>query len=153
MRWIKLSYTNIESAVVINGWTSAFFQPSRGVRQGCPLSPLLYVITIEVLAVCLRTSPEITGVQLPNSLEQFKCSEYADDTTVAATSDESIEETFTIYCQFERASGACLNCGKSKGMWAGSWKDRPDKPYGLQWVKDLPLLGATFNVGDYHLPT
>ena len=153
LRWIKLSYTNIESAVVINGWTSAFFQPSRGVRQGCPLSPLLYVITIEVLAVCLRTSPEITGVQLPNSLEQFKCSGYADDTTVAATSDESIEQTFTIYCQFERASGACLNRGKSKGMWAGSWKDRPDKPYGLQWVKDLPLLGATFNVGDYHLPT
>ena len=153
LRWIKLFYTNIESAVVINGWTSAFFQPSRGVRQGCPLSPLLYVITIEVLAVCLRTSPGITGVQLPNSLEQFKCSGYADDTTVAATSDASIEETFTIYGQFERASGARLNRGKSKGMWAGSWKDRSDTPYGLQWVKDLPLLGATFNVGDYHLPT
>ena len=55
--------------------------------------------------------------------------------------------------KFERASGARLNRGKSKGMWAGSWKDRSDKPYGLQWVKDLPLLGATFNVGDYHLPT
>ena len=38
-------------------------------------------------------------------------------------------------------------------MWAGSWKDHPDTPYGLQWVKDLPLLGATFNVGDYYLPT
>ena len=130
-----------------------FFQPSRGMRQGCPLSPLLYVITIEVLAVCIRTSPGITSVQLPNSLEQFKCSGYADDTTIAATSDASIEETFTIYGQFERASGARLNRGKSKGMWAGSWKDRPDTPYGLQWVKDLPLLGATFNVGDYHLPT
>ena len=59
--WIKLFYTNIESAVVINSWTSAFFQPSRGVHQGCPLSPLLYVITIEVLAVCLRTSPGLTA--------------------------------------------------------------------------------------------
>ena len=65
------------------------------------------------------------------TLEQFKCSGYADDTTVAATSDASIEETFTIYGQFERASGARLNRGKSKGMWAGSWKDRSDKPYGL----------------------
>ena len=63
---------------------------------------------IEVLAVCLRTSPGITGVQLPNSFEQFKCSGYADDTTVAATSDESIEETFTIYGKFEQASGAGL---------------------------------------------
>ena len=143
LRWIKLFYTNIESAIVINGWTSAFFQPSRGVRQGCPLSPLLYVITIEVLAVSICTSPGITGVQLPNSLEQFKSSGYADDTTVAATSDASIEETFTIYGQFERASGARLNHGKSKGMWVGSWKDRPDTPYGLQWVKDLPQLDRT----------
>ena len=111
------------------------------------------MITIEVLAVCIRTSPGITGVQLPHSLEQLKCSGYADDTIVVATSDASIEETFNIYGQFERASGARPNRGKSKGMWAGSWKDRPNKPYGLQWVKDLPLLGATFIVGDYHLPT
>ena len=97
LRWIKLFYTSIESAVVINGWTSAFFQPLQGVRQGCPLSPLLYVITIEVLTACLRTSPGITGVQLPNSLEQFKCSGYADDTTVAATSDESIGDIYHLW--------------------------------------------------------
>ena len=148
-RWVKLFYTDIESAVVINGWTSSFFRPSRGVRQGCPLSPLLYVISIEVLAVCIRTSPRIAGVALPNSLEEFRCSGYADDTTVAATTDASIAETFHLYDLYERASGARLNRGKSKGMWAGSWKDRADTPHGIQWVKDLPLLGATFNVGDY----
>ena len=38
-------------------------------------------------------------------------------------------------------------------MWAGSWKDRSNKPYGLKWVKHLLLFRATFNVGDYHLPT
>ena len=36
---------------------------------------------------------------------------------------------------------------------AGSWKDRADTPHGIQWVKDLPLLGATFNVGDSTTPT
>ena len=36
-KWIYLFYTNIES--VINGWTSSFFKPSRGVCQGCPLLP------------------------------------------------------------------------------------------------------------------
>ena len=153
LRWIRLFYTNVESAVIINGWTSSFFQPSWGVRQGCPLSPLLYVITIEVLAVSICTSPGIAGVQLPNSMEQFRCSGYADDTTVAATSDTSLHETLTTYDLYERASGARLNRGKSKAMWAGSWKDRTDTPYGLQWVKDLPLLGATFNVGDYSIPT
>ena len=86
-------------------------------------------------------------------MDPCKCSGYADDTTVAVTNDESIEETFNVYNKFERASGARLNRGKSKGMWAGSWKDRQDTPYGLQWVKQLPLLGATFSVGDYSTPT
>ena len=86
-------------------------------------------------------------------MDPCKCSVYADDTTVAVTNDESIEETFNVYNKFERASGARLNRGKSKGMWAGSWKDRQDTPYGLQWVKQLPLLGAIFSVGDYSTPT
>ena len=111
--WIKLFYTHIKSAVIINGWTSSFFQPSRVCAEVVHCL-LLYVISTEVLAVSIRMSPRITGVQLPNSLEQFKCSGYADDTTVAATSDASIEETFTIYGQFERASGVRLNRGKSK---------------------------------------
>ena len=153
MNWVKLFYTDVESVVVINGWTSSFFRPSRGVRQGCPLSPLLYVLSIEVLAECIRKSPRITGVTIPHSMDPCKCSGYADDTTVAVTNDESIEETFNVYNKFERASGARLNRGKSKGMWAGSWKDRQDTPYGLQWVKQLPLLGATFSVGDYSTPT
>ena len=62
--WIKLFYTDVESAVVINGWTSPFFKPSRGVRQGCPLSPLLYVLGIEILAINIRTSPNVTGVNM-----------------------------------------------------------------------------------------
>ena len=151
--WIKLFYTDAESAVVINGWTSTFFKPSRGVRQGCPLSPLLYVLCIEILAVNICTSPNVTGVYLPDSIEQYKCSGYADDTTSAVTTDESIEEVFSIYDTFEAASGAKLNRGKSKGMWLGAWKSRNDTPFGLSWVKELPLLGASFSVGDYTIPT
>ena len=123
------------------------------MHQGCPLSPLLYVLCIEILAVNIRTSPNVTGVYLPDSIEQYKCSGYADDTTIAVTTDESIEEVFNIYDTFEEASGAKLNRGKSKGMWLGAWKSRNDTPFGLSWVKELPLLGATFSVGDYTIPT
>ena len=38
-------------------------------------------------------------------------------------------------------------------MWIGSWKDHQDTPFGIRWVKELPLLGATFSVGDYTKPT
>ena len=39
--WIRLLYTDICSAVLVNGYSFDFFKPTRGVRQGCPLSPLL----------------------------------------------------------------------------------------------------------------
>jgi hypothetical protein len=38
-------------------------------------------------------------------------------------------------------------------MWIGSWKDRQDNLFGIRWVTELPLLGATFSVGDYTKPT
>ena len=66
--WVKLLYTNIRSAVLVNGYRSEYFWPSRGARQGCPLSPLLYVISIEVLAVNLRSHPDIIGLQIPFSV-------------------------------------------------------------------------------------
>ena len=123
------------------------------MRQGFPLSPLLSVLCIEILAVNIRTSPNVTGVYLPDSIEQYKCSGYADHTTIAVTMDESIEEVFSIYDTFEEASGAKLNRDKSKGMCLGAWKSRNDTPFGLSWVKELPLLGATFSVGNYTIPT
>ena len=54
--------------ILVNGYRSEYFWPSRGVRQGCPLSPLLYVISIEVLGVNLRSHPDIIGLQIPFSV-------------------------------------------------------------------------------------
>ena len=39
IRWVRLLYTDVRSSVLVNGYTSCLFKPSRGVRQGCPLSP------------------------------------------------------------------------------------------------------------------
>ena len=47
--WISLLYTDISSCVQNNGWTSDFFSLSRGVGQGCPLSPYLLILCAEVL--------------------------------------------------------------------------------------------------------
>ena len=48
IKWVALFYSEIRSSIIINGYTSRCFKPSRGVRQGCLLSPLLYVLTMEV---------------------------------------------------------------------------------------------------------
>ena len=66
--WIRLFYTGVQSCVNVNGYLSPSFVLSRGVRRGCPLSPLLYVLVSEVLAVNIQANPRITGLSIPGSL-------------------------------------------------------------------------------------
>ena len=118
-----------------------------------PDRPLLYVLCIEALACSITAAPNIEGATLPGQDSAFKCSGYADDTSIAVTADASIAATFAVYTQYEPASGAKHNRGKSKGLWLGAWKHRQDAPHGIKWVKELSLLGATVSAGDYSAST
>ncbi|XP_069506374.1 uncharacterized protein [Ambystoma mexicanum] len=53
-RWVKLLYNNTSASVLTNGLISDPFELHRGTRQGCPLSPLLFILSMEPLAVSLR---------------------------------------------------------------------------------------------------
>ena len=142
--WVKLLYSGISSAVCVNGYTSAAFFPSRGVRQGCPLSPLLYVLSIEVLAANLRASNAIPGLRLPHvSTPLPVVSLYADDTTVIALSDTAILEVFRVYARFEAGTGSKLNLGNCEGLWLGPWRFRTNPPVDIQWSSSkLKILGV-----------
>ena len=47
-RWITILYNDSESCVANNGYTSSFFKLSRGIRQGCPISALLFLLVVEI---------------------------------------------------------------------------------------------------------
>ena len=78
--WVKILYNNVSSCVLNNGFASEFFLVERGVRQGCPLSGLLFVIGIEILAREIKNDTGIKGINLGE--KEIKVSLYADDTTV-----------------------------------------------------------------------
>ena len=60
--WVKLFYSGITSCIQNNGWSSDFFQLGRGVRQGCPLSPYLFILCVEILANAIRNNDRIKGI-------------------------------------------------------------------------------------------
>ena len=147
--WVNLFYHRVQSAVNVNGYLSSFFPLSRGVRQGCPLSPLLYVLVSEVLAVNIRCNPRISGLALPGSPPLSPISQYADDTSLILSTDDAIKATFETYDSFEKASGSKLNQGKSKGLWLGGWRGRVDPPVALDWSSfKLKILGVFIGIGD-----
>jgi len=80
INWIKCFYRNIESCVSNNGWTSSFFKIGRGVRQDCPLSPYLFILSVEILAKAFRRNRNIKGIFVKPG--EDKLSQYADDTAL-----------------------------------------------------------------------
>ena len=111
--WVKTIYTHITSKVKNKGFLSGVIHITRGVRQGCPLSQLLYVVVAEVLANAIRADDTIRGINLP-SVPQKKLGGYADDLALYLATMTSVENAFKILNKYERATGAKVNPNKTK---------------------------------------
>jgi len=115
--WISTFYTNIESAVINNGFTTNWFKPSRGVRQGCPLSPYLFVLSVELLSNKIRQDPSIKGIKIFGN--EIKVSQFTDDTNLLSADLTSTENVLRTVRKFGVLAGLKLNVKKSKGIWLG----------------------------------
>ena len=105
VKWIKTSYANPQSCVTNNGFATRFFFPlERGVRQGCSLSGILFVIGVELLASGIRSDNSIKGLSL-NSKE-FKLSQYADDTTCLVEDTSSASNLFKSWICLDYVRGS-----------------------------------------------
>ena len=98
---------------------------SHSVRQGCLLSPLLYVIMAETIARAIRHDPVIDGFSLQGN-RCIKLCQYADDTCIIVMSDATSTAVFALFKHYELASGAKLNVTKSHGLLVGTWASRTD---------------------------
>ena len=105
--WIETLYTNIQSLVLVNGHFTNSFDIKRGVRQGCPLSMLLYVIFQNPLYIALESSMSIRPMDICG--KKILQTGFADDTSVFTDNDESFIEIFRILNKFERATNSKIN--------------------------------------------
>jgi hypothetical protein len=62
--WVQTLYSNIQTCVMNNGWISEIFKNSRGIRQFCLLSALLFVLSVEIMALRIRNNKDINGFQI-----------------------------------------------------------------------------------------
>ena len=144
INWVKTIYSNARSVININGFFSEPIPLNRGVRQGCPLSALLYVLVIEVLAIQFRLNPNIVGFKVGG--EKIVSTHYMDDTTIIITQNRCFKEVIKELEIYEKASEAKVNYTKTKGLWTGSWKGRRTTPIeGIKWTStDVKNLGIYF---------
>ncbi len=120
--WVSLFYNNVFSRIICNGKLLEHVFLGRGVRQGCPLSPLLYVLVSEVLSTQIRNCKEIEGFRLPGAGGlYFKISQYADDATNFVKNEKSLCNLLAFVNKYEKGSGAKLNSVKSE-VWLGRWR-------------------------------
>uniref|UniRef100_A0A8C5P7M4 Reverse transcriptase domain-containing protein n=1 Tax=Leptobrachium leishanense TaxID=445787 RepID=A0A8C5P7M4_9ANUR len=109
---VRALYCNPRADVVIPGSRTSTFPIYNGTRQGCPLSPLLFALTLEPLLTHIRFSPDIKGITVQG--ESFKVSAYADDVLLTLTSPESsLTATTALLSRFSNVSGYKVNLDKS----------------------------------------
>ena len=141
-KWITILYNDVESGVMNGGYMTNYFKTSRGVRQGCPLSPFLFILSVELLALKLRCIPECKGISLPDS-QEVKLSQFADDTTLILSDIDSLKASLHHINSFGEISGLKLNVTKTKAMWIGSKKECKNKIMNFAPVREpIKILGT-----------
>ena len=89
IRRVETFYNGITSCVLNNGISTPYFELERGVRQGDPLSPYLFIIVAEILAVTIRSREDIRGIRIGQ--EEFKLVQYADDLSLFVPNIECVK--------------------------------------------------------------
>ena len=145
-RWVKTLYNKANSCVINNGFFSEFFELKRGCRQGDPLSPYLFILAIEPLAIEIKENKVIKGITINDVT--YKIGQYADDTFLLLDgSVESLEQSMTIFKEFYLCSGLKLNYDKTVAVWLGHMMNSNNvlcREINMTWSNKFTLLGINF---------
>ena len=108
-------YERPTANIILNGQKLRAFPLRSGTRQGCPLSPLLFNIVLEVLATAIRQEKEIKGIQI--SKEEMKFSLLAHDMRVHTENPiDSTKKLLNLINEFDKTAGYKVNTQKSKAL-------------------------------------
>lgn len=120
-QWINLIFECISTprlSVLINGTPKGFFEISKGLRQGDPISPFLFIIMAEDLGrsiVKAHSLNQIKGIKVTNDTKSLSHQQFADDTMLlGATTKQEARNFKRILMKYMKASGQLVNQAKSE---------------------------------------
>jgi hypothetical protein len=122
--WVKCIYNDIETCVMNNGFTTKFFKPKRGVRQGCPLSPYLFIISTEIMNRWLKEKLTKHGVKDKKG-NNYLISQFADDTSFAiGSTKKALDDLFEHLEKYGEATGLKINIAKTEILLLGQTEEQ-----------------------------
>jgi hypothetical protein len=148
IHWVRTILSATSASANVNGHISQPVAYHAGVRQGCPVAPLLYLFVAWALSCWLRDCPAV-GLELVSG-KRVHCAQYADDAQALLRSLEpaSVQEFLQAMAVFERASGQCLNLAKTSLMPVGDLSQvqpLPAQVASIKVVQQATTLGITFS--------
>ena len=149
VNWIKIMYNDINTCAINNGYISKKFTPTRGVKQGCPLSPTLFVVAVELLSLYIKHSPLINGIE--GYAGNYIVSQFADDTSFAIVNKkQNLNNLFGILKEFAHISGLKINKDKTEILLLGnSDKKTVHKSYRTFIKEYINILGVKFSLNKH----
>ena len=147
IKWINVLLNDISSCLNHCGNITNRFKIGRSCRQGDPISPYLFILCAEILALKIRNDSKVKGFKLGNLIKKIDF--YADDLSAYLDgSESSLRQILEILGDFEGISGLKINLSKCKAVWIG--KNRFDnntlcEDLKLIWTNEFRLLGIDFD--------
>jgi len=140
---IKLLYTNPSAVVITGSNCSARFPVSRSSRQGCPLSPLLFTLSLEPVAQAIRQSEALEPIIIQDTLHCISL--YADDILIFTKNpSRTLPHLFKIFENFSSISGYKINWTKSALMLLGGLDDQMPL-FNIPVVSSFTYLGVSIS--------
>ena len=153
-KWYHILYNHYdpqERVLQANGTRGEVFELNSGIPQGCPLSPVTFLLISEGLTRLILNDDRYKGILIGNTL--LKLSQFADDTLLFLRSYAGLKRAWELIAMYALATAMSVNVKKTEGIRCGSLKRMPHlistalRTDLIKWVRDgewVRLLGIPF---------
>ena len=144
IRWISILNFERVACIKNGGHISGLFNMQNGVRQGCPISPQLFILAVEILAQKIIQDTTIKGLNPHKGTTRMKVCQYADDTTLFLNDINDMKIAFSHLNGFSIFSNLFLNLNKSYAL-STNGMDVDTDGCDIIFKNEIKILGIYFS--------